>query len=509
MEKYLSPESINSTKWYKQGLAIKPFYISYPWLSCFRFTQFSQPVKLYYRGIAGYFQGDYADVYFPEETMKNIVGYYWEKEEKNSQVSRQKKQWETVFASKAFRAFREKEGHHWQSLSDKELNRYFQNFSNLYESWWREAIFLDAFDCWGHNLYTQVLDESGARVSAEQEQVLSAPIRLSWLQKEKGSLLKIAQLAFGKPGTVRVIKKESDFNKFSEKSPKLARKLEQHAKQYHWIYNDYAEINSLAPQYFYSLLRKWLKEPRVIAKIKSELKEVLAAERKKVKLVKKLNLPKKLAKLFDFLTLLADWRDSRKAYNQMANAILKNFAQEYVRRSKLTLKEVEHLFWWEALKIFQAEDKLKSLAQKRIKGVFISDNPKKENKNFYGPKAKLLHRLLEKRVSEQNDLTGLSAYPGLVRGKVKLVRNQSEFSKMSKGDILVASNTRPEYVPIMKLAGAIVTEEGGITSHASIVSREMKKPCIVGMQGVMSKLKDGDLVQVDANKGIVKKINRS
>ena len=66
--------------------------------------------------------------------------------------------------------------------------------------------------------------------------------------------------------------------------------------------------------------------------------------------------------------------------------------------------------------------------------------------------------------------------------------------------------TDPRYVPAMKKAAAIVTDEGGITCHAAIVSRELKKPCIIGTKIATKVLKDGDEVEVDAEKGVVKKI---
>lgn len=77
---------------------------------------------------------------------------------------------------------------------------------------------------------------------------------------------------------------------------------------------------------------------------------------------------------------------------------------------------------------------------------------------------------------------------------------------MKKGDILIAHMTNPDLVTGMKIAGAIVTETGGITCHASIVSRELGKPCIIGTKIATRIFKDGDLVEVDANKGIVKKL---
>jgi pyruvate, water dikinase len=75
---------------------------------------------------------------------------------------------------------------------------------------------------------------------------------------------------------------------------------------------------------------------------------------------------------------------------------------------------------------------------------------------------------------------------------------------MVSGDVLVTGMTRPEFVPLMKLASAIVTDEGGITCHAAIVSRELGKPCVIGTKNATKVLRDGMLIEVDAEKGIVR-----
>ena len=77
---------------------------------------------------------------------------------------------------------------------------------------------------------------------------------------------------------------------------------------------------------------------------------------------------------------------------------------------------------------------------------------------------------------------------------------------MRAGEILVSSETTPELMPAIKKAAAIVTEMGGLTSHASIISRELGKPCIVGTKIATQVFRDGDLVEVNATKGIVKKL---
>ena len=88
---------------------------------------------------------------------------------------------------------------------------------------------------------------------------------------------------------------------------------------------------------------------------------------------------------------------------------------------------------------------------------------------------------------------------------MKIVKDVKEASKVNKGDVLVAEMTAPDYVPIMSKAVAIVTDKGGSTSHAAIVSREMGTPCVVGTDEATKKLKDGDIVTVDGSNGVVYK----
>ena len=93
---------------------------------------------------------------------------------------------------------------------------------------------------------------------------------------------------------------------------------------------------------------------------------------------------------------------------------------------------------------------------------------------------------------------------GVAEGKAKIVYLKKDFAKFNKGDILVAPMTRPEFVPLMRKAAAIVTDQGGITSHASIISRELGKPCIVGTKVATKVIKDNQIIEVNANHGVVK-----
>jgi len=95
---------------------------------------------------------------------------------------------------------------------------------------------------------------------------------------------------------------------------------------------------------------------------------------------------------------------------------------------------------------------------------------------------------------------GLAASPGLHAGRAKIVVGLQDAGRMMKDkDILVTRMTNPDWVPYMKIAGAIVTEDGGTTCHAAIVSREMGIPCIVGARNATKVLQTGKEYTVDAN----------
>ena len=105
------------------------------------------------------------------------------------------------------------------------------------------------------------------------------------------------------------------------------------------------------------------------------------------------------------------------------------------------------------------------------------------------------------------EIKGQTGCPGSVKGFVRIITNlKKEEEKFKPGEILVTGMTRPEFVPLMKKTKAVITDEGGITCHAAIVSRELKIPCIIGTKIATKILKDGDFVEVDANKGVVRKL---
>lgn len=118
-------------------------------------------------------------------------------------------------------------------------------------------------------------------------------------------------------------------------------------------------------------------------------------------------------------------------------------------------------------------------------------------------------QLVEVSAKTKETLRGSVAFPGTARGTVTIVRTSADAVRVRRGSILVSPMTYPTFLSAMHRAAAYVTDEGGMLCHAAIVARELKKPCIIGAKIATKALKDGDLVEVDAEKGVVRILKKA
>lgn len=139
-----------------------------------------------------------------------------------------------------------------------------------------------------------------------------------------------------------------------------------------------------------------------------------------------------------------------------------------------------------------------------------------DNKIRFSDYNRILYTMVEKPTLTQSSykydldmIKGLSVFKGVTKGKVVLVNEKNILTvKFPKNSILVTDNTDVRFISFMKKSSAIITERGGLLSHAAIVARELKKPCIIGTKIATKVLKDGDLVEVNADTGVVKILKR-
>jgi pyruvate,water dikinase len=110
------------------------------------------------------------------------------------------------------------------------------------------------------------------------------------------------------------------------------------------------------------------------------------------------------------------------------------------------------------------------------------------------------------RLGQINELKGTVSCAGKTKGRVTIVNMPGDMKEMEEGDILVSFATNPNLMPAIRKAGGIVTDEGGLTCHAAIVSRELRIPCVVGTKIATKVLKNGDWVEMNAINGTIKLI---
>ncbi len=183
--------------------------------------------------------------------------------------------------------------------------------------------------------------------------------------------------------------------------------------------------------------------------------------------------------------------------------------KEIAKRLNLSFLQVRFMLFEEMKRVLNGEKVDENELTKRTKYVIYGlFNHGEDEVIATGKDAEKYSKLIAHEEIDLNlkELTGTCACPGKAMGAVKLIHRPEDMSKMQKGDVLVSYATTPDIVSAMRLASAIVTDMGGLTSHAAIVSREMNIPCIIGTKIATKFFKDGDNVAVDATSGIVKKV---
>jgi len=236
----------------------------------------------------------------------------------------------------------------------------------------------------------------------------------------------------------------------------------------------------------------------------------------KGKILSKYILDEEIVSLSKIVSDLSILQDDRKRFNSEAcywvNGVI---LSKLSKRLSIPVELLKYLDK-NLLNEYQNSNDLKSLKNELVqRSNFLVIQQEDGRVNFVsGDEGKDLLMNEGVRYNEEFDsmtqeIRGQTAFPGIVQGIVKIIKHSGDSKSFSDKNILVTAMTTPDFILLMKKAKAIITDEGGITSHASIVSRELKKPCIIGTKIATKILKDGDLVEVDANHGIVRIIEKN
>ncbi|MBI3032608.1 hypothetical protein HYY69_03975 [Candidatus Woesearchaeota archaeon] len=235
-------------------------------------------------------------------------------------------------------------------------------------------------------------------------------------------------------------------------------------------------------------------------------------EKQRKQVYAKYNIPTYLQQRIAFFDEYTEIHDLRKEMQMRTAFSFHQFLKEFAQRLKQDLKLLDFYTYEELYDLLQGKTKFdRTEAEQRFNGEFLFTY-KHQMQLWYGKKAETLIKKYFKQNTDDFkqiiEIKGICSSPGKIQGAVKVCAGSVEaMKKIIKGDILVTGMTLPDYVPAMKKAAAIITDEGGITCHAAIVSRELGIPCITSTKIATEVLKDGMKVEVDADNGIITIIN--
>ncbi len=387
-------------------------------------------------------------------------------------------------------------------LNQKKLHSYYKSLVKLSLAWWEYgSIAEDKGLVVEEKLVPLIMKNHAVSKETAFEYVsdMTTPLEISIFSKERMNFLDLC------------IKVKKNPKLIEKRDKKFFKELNKYSKNYFYARTSFYEALTLNEGNLVKLIKDTI-EKNSFESLKDEFTKFsigIKHLKEKQKEYKKLFTPTKEEK--DYLwyfTIMHSWQDERKVsmmthfnyFCELLREVSNRTKVDYDTVALMTLEEVESLILGKKLGIKSIESRKEGL-------FFVYKNNKVLR--FFGEDAKSLVESIPSAVKSMDLIRGAVACKGKggkVRGKVRIVHNPAK-DVFNEGEVLVTTMTRPEFVPIMQKALAIVTNEGGLTSHAAIVSRELGIPCVIGTKVATQILKNGDLVEVDAEKGIVKKIS--
>ena len=289
--------------------------------------------------------------------------------------------------------------------------------------------------------------------------------------------------------------------------PLMDKKIDKHLKEFAWIgARGYNFSFAWDKKIIMNRINNFLKQKKDPDKEKEHIEEV---RQEGIKAANDLTQELGLSEIKDLLELAREYvylRTWRTDMMYSSGYQVMNLLVELVKRNDMNVEDIPFYAYFELIDIAEKKLNPKDVEIEKRKQDYVL--VRLDNKYYVSVDKELINSIDNWLVAkgDEDSIKGNIAYKGKVKGKAKVVQQGDDISKVENGDILIAVMTFPNFVPAMEKAAAFVTDEGGILCHAAIVSREMKKPCIIATRKATKIFKDGDMIEVDANKGIVRKI---
>jgi phosphohistidine swiveling domain-containing protein len=267
------------------------------------------------------------------------------------------------------------------------------------------------------------------------------------------------------------------------------------------LVKEYQFLRSWSPIWYKPLDAKWFKS---LKKVKRDEIFPVYSLRRLNRLLGANAAERKQLALAPYMVFFKDWRDDVRRLQVYSWSFL---FDSISRRYKINRDDLGYLTVAEIRQAVAQDHVDRRLIQARKRGAVVTGRQDKIGIKVLNSPLPARYRNIVARVNKESAgglIKGLVAQKGRVKGPVRIIRSYHDIKHVQNGDILIANTTHPNYLPAMQRAAAFVTNEGGIISHAAIVAREMKKPCLVGTGNATKILSNGMMVEVDADKGLVR-----
>ena len=317
---------------------------------------------------------------------------------------------------------------------------------------------------------------------------------------ERQSLLKIAVKILSQSSLLKLIQTGSLED--IKKNKVLSKLITTHEKSFFWITRDY-EDPILTYEDIVNKLKLALKEdPK---KQQKELTDRLSGDLKERKrLEKELKLNKKELALFASMRDAANLKEQRKKFVSQSLYYFDSVLNEIGKRLFLSVKQVRFLRTSDAYDALVKNKDLTADLNERYE-LSVWHVGTTGTKIIVDKEAQKMFDEFCQVDKNATEFTGMAVSPGVARGPAKIVLNPNECDKVNKGDIIVSVQVVPSFsTAIIKSAGIVCDGGHGITSHPATLSREAGIPCVIQTRFVREVVKDGDILEVDGYKGIVK-----
>ncbi|HLM83863.1 MAG TPA: PEP-utilizing enzyme [Candidatus Bathyarchaeia archaeon] len=384
-------------------------------------------------------------------------------------------------------------------MDSEELKFYFNGLKSTLHKFWQYCIFIDGFDI-GVD-YEKIQEVAKKyKLSTDEIGILTTPYEMTFGNERSLTLFEIIKKLKRK----KIDQKNIDavLAGFIKDNPII----EKYKLDFDYYKSNYAHIEHIEDGEITREIKKYLADPDLFQKEYEKLSDYAKNQKKKVATILKAH-KLKVNPLY-FFAKLTYWREHRKKINLMSIHVLNAILDSLEIWTGIPKKYLGYLSFDEFEITLKGLMSIDVLHKRRDKGMVIILPEDGSYKILEGREAQSLRDEVEEKLGKkdkgQDIIAGKVASQGYAKGTARIIADRKDFDKFQEGDILVTGMTRPEFVPLMKKAAAIVTNEGGITCHAAIVSRELGKPCIIGTKFATEVIKDGDLVEVRANHGTVR-----